>query len=418
MMGDIPQPNPEEIGGVVNRIHRLGTSTEQFFARIYNSLNRRSKLQRSQALAEKLQRQHEQLQAIVARREHELERLNGIIATIEEGIIMQDSAGRVVLINQAAKKMLGGQKAFRDSELSALFDAYRDVNNIESELAPLGEPTRLQINNRIIGATLAAVADSAGHRIGTLVVLKDVTREALGDRLKDQFVTAISHELRTPMNAIKMSSEVLLGSPEDAPANRRMLEMIGRNVDVLDRMIVELLDISEMTAGTFQIRETAVNIEELIWNVIQGMMPEIKSSQLDVSLMTRDLGDLHMVGDEQRLRWALGHMLQNSIRYTEANGHIIFSVSLNDEDHIAVQVVDTGVGISEKDLPHIFERFFRGEPRTQDGKLLDPRGLGQGLFVARTVAEAHGGYLSVHSTLGQGSVFTLVLPAQKHEAAA
>jgi signal transduction histidine kinase len=73
-------------------------------------------------------------------------------------------------------------------------------------------------------------------------------------------------------------------------------------------------------------------------------------------------------------------------------------------------VVDTGVGIAEKDLPHVFERFYRGEPRTPEGKLLDPRGLGQGLFIARMVTEAHGGYLTVRSQAGQGSIFTMVLP--------
>ncbi|MEM6284648.1 MAG: HAMP domain-containing sensor histidine kinase, partial [Chloroflexota bacterium] len=290
-------------------------------------------------------------------------------------------------------------------------EAYRDIIETDSELTPLGEPTRIQINNRIIGATLAAVGNSEGIRIGTLIVLRDITVEALGDRLKDQFVTAISHELRTPMNALKMSSEVLIGADADAPPNRRMLEMIGRNVDVLDRMIVELLDISEMTAGTFQIRQNEVDIEALAWNVISGMMPEIKKARLDVSVMARNLGNLRVVGDEQRLRWALGHLLQNSIRYTES-GNIIIGLSRNNDDQITIQVIDTGVGISEKDLPHIFERFYRGEPRTKSGRLLDPRGLGQGLFVARTVAEAHNGQLNVLSNVGKGSVFTMVLPVE------
>ncbi|MEO0565616.1 MAG: ATP-binding protein, partial [Chloroflexota bacterium] len=385
MDGNIKQqPNSEDIGGVVARINRLGTATEQFFQRIYNSLNARSKLEQSQAASRKLYHQRQQLKAVLEKRERELERLHGIIATINEGIVMLDMDGRTVLINDAAKEMLGSKKAFRDSELSELFDAYKNVTQVGSELAPLGEPARIQINDLILGATLAAVADPEGNRIGTLVVLRDVTQEALGDRLKDQFVTAISHELRTPMNALKMSSEVLRTAPEDAPPNRRMIEMIGRNVDVLDRMIVELLDISEMTAGSFQIRQDEVDVEALTWNVVKGMTPEIKKARLEVSVMARDLPNLTITGDEPRLRWALGHLLQNSIRYTEADGHIFLMISQNDNESVALQVVDTGVGISEKDLPHIFERFYRGEPRTEEGRLLDPRGLGQGLFVART----------------------------------
>ncbi len=408
-LGDTSPFDPSEVNQFARRIGSLGSSVERFFTRIHNSLTQNAELERQKEQARKIAQRNEQLLAFAAQRDQELERLNGIIATIDQGIILQDLDGRVVLINPAAKEMIGGQKAFRESGLGGLFDAYKDIVHVDSELTPLGEPTRQEINNRIIGTTLAAVANSDGERIGTLIVLRDVTREALGDRLKDQFDTAISHELRTPMNVIKMGSEVLLAAPEGTPANRNMLERIGRNVDVLDRMIVEVLDISEMSTGSFQIRQEDVDVETLVWNIINGMIPEVKAAKLDVAVMNQETSGLHIVGDQQRLRWALGHLLRNSINYTEA-GTIFFGLSKNDDGHVAIQVIDTGVGISDKDLPHIFERFYRGEPRTPDGKLLDPRGLGQGLFVARTVAEAHGGYLSVRTEVGAGSVFTMVLP--------
>ena len=244
-----------------------------------------------------------------------------------------------------------------------------------------------------------------------MIVLRDVTREALTERLQDQFVTAISHELRTPMAVIKGMSEVILGQQDGTPPNRRFLEALGRNVDILDRMIVELLDISEMSAGAFSIRQDDVDLEELIWSVVNSMTPEVNRSQLDVAVMLKDAAHLRVIGDAQRLRWAMGHLLQNAIRYNEAGGHIIVMARVNDEQHIAIQVVDTGVGIAQKELPYVFDRFYRGEPRTRSGKLLDPRGLGQGLFVARSVSEAHGGYLTVRSEQGHGSIFTMVLPA-------
>ena len=399
----------DAITGFARRIGGLGNATEAFFEEVYNLLTRRKQLSETQAQARRLDRQRQELITSAERREQELARLHGIITALEDGIVMQDQQGRVVFINKAAKDMLGGQKGLRESALSQLFDQYKGVTEASSEVTPLSEPTRLQMNNRILGATLAAVTDSDGERIGTLIVLRDVTQEALSERLKDNFVTAISHELRTPMNVIKMSTEVLTGASKKAPANRRMLELIGRNVDVLDRMIIELLDISEMTSGAFDVRQDVVNLEKLTWNVVQGLTPEIKQSGLDVSVMTQDLSKLHARGDAERLRWALGHLLQNSIHYTE-QGSIMVALSLTNDENIALQVIDTGVGITEKDLPHIFERFYRGEARTPKGKLLDPRGLGQGLFVARTVAEAHDGYLSVRSAAGQGSVFTMVLP--------
>lgn len=413
MTNQPPKSDPRELQGILSRVNNLGTATERMFSRLYTSFNRRSLLQQQEEKARALQRRNRRLVAIAKRREADAERLNGILASIDEGIIMQNMEGRIVLINTAARKLLGGQRNFWESELGTLFDTYRDVTTLDSELSPLGEPTRVQINNRILGAQVAAVANEKGTRLGTMIVLRDVTRDALSDRLKDQFITAISHELRTPMTAIKGMSEVLLGQPGDRPVNRRFLETIGRNVDILDRMIVELLDISEMGADAFTVRRDDLNIQDLLWNVVKGMSPEIKRANLDVGIMVRDARRLRIKGDDQRMRWGLGHLLQNSIRYTQSGGHIVITAMLENENQVAIQVVDTGVGISDKDLPHIFERFYRGEPRTSEGELLDLRGLGQGLFIARQVAEAHNGYLSVRSTPGEGSVFTMVLPVSQ-----
>lgn len=403
--------NPREISGAINRVNSLGTATERLFSRLYRGLRLRSDQQQGgKPTVNDAAERNRQLQRAIKRRDVEIERMNAILATISEGIIMQDLEGRIILVNAAARRLIGSRKDIWDSELGTLFNAYRDVTRVESELAPLGEPTRIQVNNMILGAQVAAVADSQGQRLGTLIVMRDVTRDALSDRLKNEFVTAISHELRTPMAVIKGMSEVMMNQPADQPPNRRFLETLSRNVDVLDRMIVELLDISEMSAQAFSIRRDPVNLEEMIWNVVNGVTPEVKRAQLDIAVMLREVERLQVVGDDQRLRWALGHLLHNAIRYTEAGGHIIVMASGSDAKHITIQVLDTGVGISKKDLPHIFERFYRGEPRTSSGRLLDPRGLGQGLFVARSVTEAHGGYLTVRSEQGQGSIFTMVLP--------
>ncbi len=402
--------DPQELSGVIRRVDHLGNATSQLFGRLYQGLRRSS--DSKPASDPSSNPSTNQSESGFKNRDVEIERLNAIIHALDEGIIVQDTEGRVLIENAAAKKLIGSRKDFWTSELGTLFNAFRDVVRLESELAPLGEPARIQINNMIIGAQVAAVADSTGKRIGTMMVLRDVTRDALADRLKDSFVTAISHELRTPMAVIKGMSDVIMGQPQDKPPNRKFLETLSRNVDILDRMIVELLDIGEMSATAFSVRRDPLNIEDLVWQVERGMKPEVKKAKLDVKIMVKDIDRIQLLGDDQRLRWALGHLLQNSIRYTEPKGHIIIIVGLSGESQVAIQVVDTGVGISKRDLPHIFERFYRGEPRTRSGKLLDPRGLGQGLFVARTVAEAHGGYLSVQSEVGQGSVFTMILPLQ------
>jgi signal transduction histidine kinase len=345
------------------------------------------------------------------RQEEELERLQSILATIEEGIIMQDNEGRIVFVNKAARKFLGSQKNFWNSDLGTMFNEFRALPSPTSEIEPLGDPTTVQVNNRVLGAQLAAVANEHGERLGSMIVLRDVTRDALADRLKDQFVTAISHELKTPMTVIKGMSEVLLGTPEDSPPNRRIMETLSRNVDILDRMVVELLDVSEMGAGTFSVRHDRIKLEPLVTSVIKSVTPDLKKKRLEAFIMIRDNSLLQLHGDMQHLRWAFGHLIQNAINYNVPGGKIFVTMQKdNILPYINITIRDTGVGISEKDLPHIFERFYRGDPRDASGKLVDPRGLGQGLFIARTIAEAHEGFLSVRSQPGRGSTFTLMLP--------
>jgi two-component system sensor histidine kinase ResE len=142
------------------------------------------------------------------------------------------------------------------------------------------------------------------------------------------------------------------------------------------------------------------------------MFPEIKRGRLDVQVMVRDQHRMRVLGDAQRLHWAFGHLVQNAVRYTESGGHIIVAAGIDERDDrmITLDVIDTGVGIRDKDLPHIFDRFYRGEARTPSGKLLDPRGLGQGLYIAQAVISAHKGTVSVQTRLGEGSVFTVMLP--------
>ncbi len=403
-MSTNPSPDPQELGGVLSRINRFGSATEQMFSRLYRGIGHRARQ------AEDLNLSAREMQEQLQQRDAEIERLSGILAGLDEGIIMQDTEGRIVVVNTAARELLGSQKSFWETELGTLFNAHKDLVALDAELLPVGEPTRVQINGRILGAQLAAVADSQGGRIGTIMVLRDVTRDALADRLKDQFITAISHELRTPMAVIKGMSEVLINQPSGIKPNRRLLESLSRNVDVLDRMIVELLDMSELGTDAFVLRQDELNLEDLIWHVVRGMDPEIHHASHKVLVMMKALTALHVTGDDQRLRWALGHLIQNSVRYSEEGSRIYVTAENPDNVHVAIQVIDMGVGISEKDLPHIFDRFYRGEARTSGGKLLDPRGLGQGLFIARTVTEAHGGYLSVRSTQGEGSMFTMVLP--------
>jgi signal transduction histidine kinase len=400
----------------LRRIHHLGSATAELFSRLYAGLTRRSAQPAPEqvlATAEsaKLRRNNRRLKRMLQDREQTIEQFETILGQIQEGVILQDLQGAVVYTNAAADMLLGSQKNFWQSQLAAWFHDFATLNTLANELTLLDTTRKLEIGERVVGARVALVADSRGQRIGTLILLRDMTRDTLAERIKDSIITSISHELKTPMNVMRIASEILLSQPEDAPPNRKMLDKLSKNIDVLDRMIIELLDVSEMSAGTFAVRREPVLVDTLLWDVVDSFEQDITRAKLDVLLMLRDTAQLVLAGDAARLKWALGHLLRNAIAYNEPQGHIRLSAKLADGGQaLELQLHDTGVGIAEKDLPRIFDLFYRGEARTAQGRLLDPRGLGQGLFIARRVIEAHGGTLQLATKLHGGTQVTLHLP--------
>ena len=397
------------VTAMVQSVDTLGTNTGTFFSRLYHALRRRSR----PSYAE-MSREVQRLRQQVAARTTRIAQLTGVLAVIEEGVIMQDNDGRIVLMNEAARNLIGSVRHFWGSELGRMFAEARKQVTLTGELT-LGQAQRVEVNHRVIGAQIAIVATPEGERLGTVLMLRDVTQDTLAERLKNQFITQMSHELRSPLTAIKGMSDVLLALPADRPPNRKFLEAISRNVAVLDRMIVELLDISEIGAGSFAVRRQPVELGELLADVVLGMRPRILEAELSLALHVVNRHALTVTGDDRRLQWAIGHLVDNAIKYTEAGGEVVLTLGRVRNGYVLLEVSDTGVGISPHDLPHIFEQFYRGEARTPEGKLIDPRGLGQGLYVARAVAEAHGGYVSVASAVGEGSTFTLALPLRPPE---
>lgn len=412
-----PQPatNPEELGGMLKRVHQLGAATEALFSRLYGGLNRQKQLSEAAEQIEKMEIRTRHLRRALKEKSIETQRLHQILANISEGIILQDTAGRILMMNDSAKQMFGNQRHFWSSELGTLFNEQHNLpilGKLGSELAPLGEAKRVEISNKVISAQIAAITDRNNQRIGTMMILSNVTRDSLASRMKNSLVTHISHELKTPLASMRVASEILLNTPPDKPPNQRMLEIIGSNIDILDRMVIEMLDMSAMTSGEFQINFEDVNLEDLILDIYNSFEEDIQEAQLEVFLMMKHMNELQLVGDNKHLRWAISNLVRNAIQYNQPNQAIYIAAGIDDssDDSIYIEVSDTGVGISDKDLPYIFDLFYRGEARTREGKLLDPRGLGQGLFVSRTIARAHGGDLRVNSVLYEGSTFTLTLP--------
>ena len=422
-MADSPRAANGEVNANLGDVHRFGAASESLFRRLYRGLSRRQGLERELGRQRQIAQRHTTESATLRRRlerldsEHrqrgdELERLTTVLSSLEEGIILQDMNGKVTMMNQGAQKMLGGKRAFWESALGALFERYRAVHEA-AELTPLGESEEMPLNNRIVRAQLIAIGDDANRRIGTVIVLRDVTYDALAERLKDGFVTHIAREMERPVGVIKLAGELLSGQPEDAAVNQLLLDKLLRNVGALDQLALELLDISRLHAGAFDVQRETVGVENVVWSVVNGIESDIKSRGIDLLVMTRDLSGIKVRGDDARLQWALGHLIRNGATYSKDGGYVALAARVetrNAKEYALISVSDNGVGINQADLPHIFERFYRGDAsRSADS----PSGLGQGLYVARAICQAHGGFLEVESRLRIGSIFTMGVPVHQ-----
>ncbi len=412
------QPNrsetpSEDMRGNLLRIHKLGAAASELFQRLSHQFAQRphpsAVVLALRQRADDAQQKSYRLEHLLQERERELTQLSAVLANLEDGLILLDLEAQPILLNAAAQTLLGGIDAL-PAPLLAWVEEFRPVAHLETEVALMGRAQKLAWNNRTLGTQIAAIADSSGERFGTLVILRDLTKEERAERLKDQIITSISHELKTPMSVLRIASEVLLSQSDDQPVNRKMLEKLSRNVDVLDRMIIELLDVSEMSSGSFQIEKQRLNLPDVLWDVLYSFEADLRRAKLDAQLMIRDSDRLIIQGDAARLKWAFGHVLRNAIAYTEAGGHLVVTARLVGPQ-IRLQFKDTGVGIGVNDLPSIFDLFYRGEARSPLGRRLDPRGLGQGLFIARRVMDAHGGAIRADSAVQQGTTFTVTLPA-------
>lgn len=418
---NMPREPQGEVNANLGDVHRFGQASESLFRRLYRGLSRRRQLelelqrqrqvsQRQTAESASLRRRVQALETEGRQRGGELERLTQVLSSLEDGIIVQDVNGKVTMMNQAAQAMLGGKRAFWDSKLGALFEQFRDVGDTAGELTPLGESAELPLNNRFVRAQLIAIGDEANRRIGTVIILRDVTHDALAERLKDGFVAHIARDMERPVGIIKLAGELLSAQPEDAAVNRMLLDKLLRNVDVLDQLALELVDISQLSAGVYDVRREPVIVESAIWSVVNGIDAEVKSRGIDLLVMTRGLSGVQVRGDDSRLQWALGHLIRNGASYNSEGGYVALAARAELRDakaYALISVSDNGVGISGEDLPHIFERFYRGGASDAGAR---PPGLGQGLYVARAICQAHGGFLDVQSRLNVGSIFTMGVP--------
>ncbi|RRR73513.1 MAG: GAF domain-containing protein [Candidatus Viridilinea halotolerans] len=379
---------------------------------------------------------------LLDRQEKESSQIQAILQSLSDGVIVCDLEGVVLTINPAAAEILArslDDMLLWSLNLHEIIARYMGNRAHEMPLSDLlhrpmtrdDQPrffqSMLKVGVRTVALSLGPVLKENGQMLGALLVLRDITREVEADRLKTEFIGTMSHELRTPMTAIKGFTQ-LLSMGGLGPLNETQREFVNTIYNNTERMIAlinDVLDITKIEAGSADLEWRALHLAEALSGVVAELRPLASERNHELSISIPP--GLPLVrADAHRLHQILYNLLVNAIKYTPKGGQISVTAHETSVDQLPeeirdqvphgqrytqLSVQDNGVGISEEDLPRVFDRFYR----TENTLKIEAGGTGLGLSLARPLIELLGGKIWARSTLGEGSTFSFVLPAAEQQ---
>ena len=345
------------------------------------------------------------LQEVVSSRS----RLEAVLLSMFDGVMVVDSNGAIILMNETLRRLFGvgedpaGKRPLevvRNADIQEVVDrTLGRTRGVESKELTLVVPVEKIL---LVHATPVVQDDRTA---GAVLVFHDISELRRLEKIRQDFVANVSHELRTPVSTIKGYAETLLdGALEDKEHAGDFLRIIHADSEKLAKLIDDLLDLSRIESGRLKLEPRPCALVRIVDNVVSalGRQAEDRGIHL-VTTIPPDLPDV--LADEDRIAQVLSNLLDNAIKFTERGGSVSIAAGVTN-GYVRVDVHDTGAGILEKDLPRVFERFYRADRLRSSEKI----GTGLGLSIVKHIVQAHGGQVSVESVFGQGSTFSFTLP--------
>ena len=353
-----------------------------------------------------------ELQRALHDTEEARDKIDGILKSVGDGLIVTDIYNRVVLMNRAAEDLLGVRLsevinrpidfAIKDKTLR---DKFKETLNkkktgTQFDFELPGENTKYP---RIMRARISVIYDKTGKQTGIVTIIYDVTHEREMDRLKTEFISIAAHELRTPLTSIQGFSEILLTRSDlKEEEKKQFLSYINKQSKHLANIINTLLDISRIESGKGLIFNKApCNINEIITETVGYFRAFSQKHQFEVSLPEKSV---ELMVDKEKMRQVLENIISNAIKYSPEGGIIEVNGQLL-EDHYQVSVQDQGIGIPPEHIEKIFDKFYR-----VDTSNTSVSGIGLGMSIVKDIVEAHGGRIWVESELGKGTTVIFTIP--------
>jgi len=390
--------------GHTDALGRLGRSINRYLTFV------KDEVEQSHLTAKERQIQMKVLEA-------EKRHVEAVIHAISDGVVVTDAFGDLVLANAAAEGIFGfhfdaavrkpveefiGDKTFlailNDMRDTGLFVPHKTLEWTQGQGEDL-RAWRVILNTVVEGRKRDRIS-------GVVAVLHDVTREKEIARMKSDFVSNVSHELKAPLASIKAYTEMLTdGEASSEAESKEFLQIIAGETDRLNRLIENILNLSRLESGLVPVNKTALAVTEILRDVGDVMTPQAAKKHIRLEA---DLAPVffRVHGDRDTLYQAVLNVVSNAIKYTPEGGQVRISTFI-EEGSVVVEVADTGYGIPPDDLARVFEKFYRSRNSAKE-----VAGTGLGLALVKHVVETvHGGRITLESQVGKGSVFRLYLPA-------
>jgi len=340
--------------------------------------------------------------------------ISSLINYLPDGLLVFDAGSKLILINAQAEKIF---EAKANETLGKSILELSRFKNFKPLVSLLGGGIKetlkkdIQLKENLILEVNTAQIQNTAARNSVVVVLHDVTREKLVEKMKSEFVTVAAHQLRTPTSAIKWSLGMLLDGDLGA-LSKEQKEVLQKSYNTNDKvihLISDLLNVARIEAGKFLSQMKLTSIDETIESSLADYEEDLEKRKIKLELTKPAQPLPKAMIDVDKMKIAVGNLLDNAIRYTLSGGQIFISFKKTDNDEIEVQIQDTGLGIPENQQDKVFTKFFRGDNILK----VETEGTGLGLFITKSIIEAHGGKIWFESKEGKGTVFYFTLPLKE-----
>ena len=350
----------------------------------------------------------------------EKSRLEAVLTSITEAILVTDQSGRILMGNQTFEKLFGVSGAI-EGRMPIELVRHRDVQNAIDQTLKTGQAvfldlTRSDDRERHFDVQIAPILQD-DHIAGSVTIFYDITELRRLERIRKDFVANVSHELRTPLTTIKGSASTLAdGALDDREASQRFVKMINTHADRLHNLVEDILDLSRIESGAVPLEIGVYPIHEMINSVVGQIRPLAKEKILTIEINIKE--NVQVQCDHKLIEQALFNLLDNAVKYTPEEGKIWIQTRdfehvendrenrCNRPEEIENQTRTRRIGVPLSDMDRIFERFYR----VDKGRSRAMGGTGLGLSIVRHIMDAHGERVYVESEQGKGSIFGLTLP--------